>query len=95
MMPEPPSFLRQTISINMAYSHFILMPVAHGPLLRKEGLAFRIACSGKPTPMDAARIQALIETGLPGARVRREFQPAGIACAIEIDLPESGNGPEN
>jgi two-component system CheB/CheR fusion protein len=34
----------------------------------------------------------LIANALPGAKVRREFHAKGIACAIEIDLPENGNG---
>ena len=35
----------------------------------------------------------LIESGLPGATVRREFDPAGLICTIELPLPKSsGNG---
>ncbi len=37
----------------------------------------------------------LIESGLPGAKVTREFQPGGITCVVEIELPESENGPED
>ncbi|HET6308861.1 MAG TPA: chemotaxis protein CheB [Rhodopila sp.] len=30
---------------------------------------------------------SLIERGLPGAKVRREFRAAGLYCAIELELP--------
>jgi two-component system CheB/CheR fusion protein len=32
----------------------------------------------------------LIETAIPGAQVRREFEPDGFACTIELPVPESG-----
>jgi two-component system CheB/CheR fusion protein len=36
---------------------------------------------------------ALIESGMPSATVRREFDPAGIICTIELPLPpDNGNG---
>jgi two-component system CheB/CheR fusion protein len=33
---------------------------------------------------------ALIENGIPGAIVKREFKPAGLICTIELPLPKSG-----
>jgi two-component system CheB/CheR fusion protein len=33
---------------------------------------------------------ALIENGIPGAAVKREFNPAGLICTIELPLPRSG-----
>ena len=52
------SFLRQGISITMAYSHFIVTS--------QRDAALRPSFRG--SPMDPARIQTLIETGLPGAQ---------------------------
>ena len=31
----------------------------------------------------------LIDTAIPGAQVKREFQPDGFVCRIEVPLPES------
>ena len=33
---------------------------------------------------------ALIENGIPGASVKREFKPAGLICTIELPLPRPG-----
>ena len=33
---------------------------------------------------------ALIENGIPSATVKREFNPAGLICTIELPLPKSG-----
>ena len=33
---------------------------------------------------------ALIENGVPGATVKREFKPAGLICTIELPLPKPG-----
>ena len=33
---------------------------------------------------------ALIENGIPGATVKREFKPAGLICTIELPLPNLG-----
>ncbi len=36
---------------------------------------------------------ALIESAIPGATVKREFSAGGLACTIELELPEAaGNG---
>ena len=32
---------------------------------------------------------ALIESAIPGATVKREFRAAGLACTIELELPEA------
>jgi two-component system CheB/CheR fusion protein len=38
----------------------------------------------------------LIEKGLPGAVVHRDFEPEGVVCTMEVDLPEiPDNGVEN
>jgi two-component system CheB/CheR fusion protein len=29
----------------------------------------------------------LIEKGIPGAKVRREFKPDGFVCTMELELP--------
>jgi two-component system CheB/CheR fusion protein len=34
---------------------------------------------------------ALIDQGIPGASVKRDFQPDGIACIIELPLPEASD----
>lgn len=36
----------------------------------------------------------MIEKSLPGASVRREFDPAGVVCTIEIELPETPHDDE-
>ncbi|HTV28502.1 MAG TPA: hypothetical protein VMF32_12020, partial [Xanthobacteraceae bacterium] len=33
---------------------------------------------------------ALIDHGIPSATVKREFNPAGVICTIEVPRPESG-----
>jgi two-component system CheB/CheR fusion protein len=33
----------------------------------------------------------LIESGIPGATVKREFLAEGLACTIELPLPEAGH----
>jgi two-component system CheB/CheR fusion protein len=33
---------------------------------------------------------ALIDNGIPGATVKREFDPAGLICTIELPLPKAG-----
>jgi two-component system CheB/CheR fusion protein len=33
---------------------------------------------------------ALIENGIPGASVKREFNPAGLICTIELPLTQAG-----
>ena len=38
---------------------------------------------------------ALIENGIPGATVKREFKPAGLICTIELPLPNPRGGGEN
>ena len=35
---------------------------------------------------------ALIENGIPGATVKREFKPAGLICTIELPLPKPEGG---
>jgi two-component system, chemotaxis family, CheB/CheR fusion protein len=32
----------------------------------------------------------LIDTAIPGAKVKREFRPDGFSCTIEVPLPEGG-----
>ena len=35
---------------------------------------------------------ALIEHALPDARIRREFEPTGLVCMIEMPLPQPHEG---
>jgi two-component system CheB/CheR fusion protein len=35
---------------------------------------------------------ALIENGIPGATVKREFKPTGLICTIELPLPSPRKG---
>ena len=34
---------------------------------------------------------ALIESAIPGATVKREFRADGLACTIELELPEAAD----
>jgi two-component system CheB/CheR fusion protein len=34
---------------------------------------------------------ALIESAIPGATVKREFSAGGLACTIELELPEAAD----
>jgi acid stress-induced BolA-like protein IbaG/YrbA len=64
------SFLRHLISITIAYSHFIVLVIDQRFRLRFESPDE--APDGRPQnwnkTMDAPRIQAMIEQGLPGAK---------------------------
>jgi two-component system CheB/CheR fusion protein len=45
------------------------------------------------TPMTKSLGSTLIERGIPGATVKREFRPDGLLCTIEFPLGEvSGDG---
>jgi two-component system CheB/CheR fusion protein len=50
--------------------------------------------SGSPiTPSAAPGLgSSLIDNGIPGATVRREFSPTGLVCTIELLLPEETEG---
>jgi acid stress-induced BolA-like protein IbaG/YrbA len=85
------SFLRQQISINMAYSHFILLLGALGFIVRSGCRRHSPFTTGKT--MDAASIQALIENGLPGAKVQVQgddgvhFEAEVVAAQFAGKLP--------
>src|SRR5262249_55508964 len=51
-------------------------------------------CNGPSviTPDRTGFGSALIEKGLPEARVRREFRPDGLVCTIELPLDETIKG---
>lgn len=48
-------------------------------------------CGGPPvTKPEATGLGSLlIESGLPNATVRREFNPEGVVCTIELPVPEA------
>lgn len=68
-----------------------------GNSLRKLAVVWR-ECDGPPVkrPEKQGFGGVLIERGLPGAVVNRDFRPEGMVCTIELELPEvirNGTGP--
>jgi acid stress-induced BolA-like protein IbaG/YrbA len=90
----PLSFLRQRISITMAYSYFNVINQRNGfPLSRDTPSGWPRLLHGTLPPMDPASIQAMIENGLPGAQVEVSgadgvhFEATVIASQFAGKLP--------
>ena len=90
---ESLSFLRQQISITMAYSHFNVISQCNGFRQRPNPQLFDPAPAMEHPPMDSARIQAMIENGLPGAQVEVDgadgvhFEATVVASQFAGKLP--------